>query len=83
MALAKLLGTRFIENASTPANGRVTPSIYNDDEQTRPRPPPFILAPPRRARYTLVRDFGSFIPSRLDRLDARLGLRPDVSDALL
>src|SRR5208282_1544907 len=61
----------FPKNASTPRFG------------TRWRGHPFILAPPRLARYTLVRDFGPFFPSRVDRLDARSGLRPDVSDALL
>src|ERR1035438_7087448 len=45
--------------------------------------PPFTLAPPPFARYTLVRDLGHVFPSRLDRLDARPGLRPDVPDALL
>ena len=45
--------------------------------------PPFTLAPPPLARYTLVRDLGPFFPSRLDRLDARPGLCPDVPDALL
>src|ERR1039457_6794679 len=45
--------------------------------------PPFTLAPPPLARYTLVRDLGPVFPSRVDRLDARLGLRPDVPDALL
>src|SRR5208283_5049816 len=47
------------------------------------RSSPFAFASPPRARYTLVRDFGSFYPSRLDRLDARPRLRPDVPDALL
>src|ERR1019366_1745505 len=44
--------------------------------------PPFTLAPPPLARYTLVRDLGPVFPSRVDRLDARLGLRPDVPYAL-
>src|SRR5208282_5481551 len=63
----------FPKNASTPMESR----------DARPRPLPFALAPAPRARYTLVRDLGSFFPPCLDRLDARPGLRPDVPDALL
>ena len=37
---------------------------------------------PRRTLHSR-RDHGPFFPPRLDRLDARPGLRPDVSDALL
>jgi len=68
--------------ALTP-NLRFTVDSFSKNASTSPSLWPFILAPAALARYTLVRDLGSFVPPRLDRLDARLGLRPDVPDPLL
>jgi hypothetical protein len=44
---------------------------------------PSNLAQSCLARYTFVREFGSFIAFTLDRLDAWPGLYPHVPDTLL
>src|SRR5208283_472448 len=87
-SLAKAVGkqqpaTRRLKTTAPMPNLRFTVDSLSKNASTSPSLRPFILAPAALARYTLVRDLGSFVPPRLDRLDARLGLRPDVPDPLL